>query len=123
MLSRSSSVMASLFLVSALLTGCTGGAPVPAEGQVLQDSAHFVWGFIDEAKKARKADVIEEKLSILMESLDAQADAFGGKLIVLRDAGKTLQASLQAGAPPAESVQKFADAVSAVIPEPQNLGE
>ncbi|QDS89820.1 hypothetical protein EC9_40210 [Rosistilla ulvae] len=123
MLPRSAKVLACICLLSSLSIGCSGGAPVPAENQVLQDSAHFVWTFIHEAKKERKSDVIQAKLSIMMESLNAQADAFGGKLVDLRDAGKSLQTSLQAGDPPAESVQKFADTVSTLVPEPQNMGE
>ncbi|WP_417730520.1 hypothetical protein [Rosistilla oblonga] len=90
---------------------------------MLQDSGRVVWTFIGEAKKERKADVIQSKLSIMLESLDAQAAASGGKLVELRDAAKTLQSELQAGEKPADSLQKFADSVSALVPEPQNLGE
>ncbi|QDS89822.1 hypothetical protein EC9_40230 [Rosistilla ulvae] len=110
-------------LFMSTLAGCTGGAPAPSEDQVLQDSAGFVWTFINEAKKERKSDVIQAKLSVMMEALDAQAEAFGGKLVELRDAAKTLQADLQAGEKPADCLQKFADSVSALVPEPQNLGE
>lgn len=109
--------------VALLLTaGCTGGAPAPEEDQVLQDSASFVWTFIHEAQqKKSKPEVIQQKLSIMMEALDAQAEANGGKLVQLRDDAKELQAALQAGKPAAESVQQFADKVAVLVPEPQSM--
>ncbi|QDV13833.1 hypothetical protein CA51_37240 [Rosistilla oblonga] len=123
MMSSVSKTLVCVCLSLLTLAGCTGGAPVPTEDQMLQDSGRVVWTFIDEAKKERKADVIQSKLSIMLESLDAQAAASGGKLVELRDAAKTLQSELQAGEKPADSLQKFADSVSALVPEPQNLGE
>ena len=84
--------LCTLFCIAIIAVGCGGGRPAtapPEDSVVLENAAVRVLEFIAKAEKKPKAS--QGELDVLMESLDAYAEQYQGKLLELRDAAKEMK--------------------------------
>lgn len=90
-----------------LLSGCTPPDPPAQSTEIASQSRQIVFDFVAEARKSPAA--APERLTVLLESLDAQADQHGGVHVQIRDKAKELQALYAGNSSDAEIEAKLTE--------------